>query len=139
MATSSFNLNDELGELRVNFQPYADVDVVMPEPTYDQIEAFRASYLASLDDLGVDDEDLDTEDGVAVTKAISDAVSKRAATEAAQREFMDRIYSALVEFCGNVFTLDQFNKLPYRGQRIFLGWVMGQFFRGEAQRPAITS
>lgn len=137
MSSNTFNLAEELGELRVKLTPYADVDTVLPEPTYLQIEAFKAVYLGRLKAMGVDTSKVS--DGEQAAEAMVKGIEKKKLSDEEAAELLQELWQAVVDLCSNVFTLEDFNKMPYRGQQAFVGWLVGVFFRGEAKRPATNS
>lgn len=121
MSGSAFKIEDVLGSLTFDFRPYVDKSGSIPEPTNDMVDAFRASFRKTLM----------VGEAKTADEAIKNLVSSGTTAEEAEK-LVDDLWTAVVVFCGNVFTLDDFKALPYRGRRAFIGWLTGVFFRPEA-------
>lgn len=116
---SGFKASEEVEELSYDFNPFAAEKGVIPEPTSDQIDAYRQSLVGGLRDLGVDPQKLQA--GVSLDE-FSNLMEK-------SKDFEDATLAATAELTG--LSLDVLKSLPYRVQQAFLGWMMGLFFSPE--------
>ena len=115
---SGFKASEAVEELSYDFHPYVDVAGVIPEPTGDQIEAYRTALVTGLQGLnlkGLDPANLDL-------STMDDLMAKVPELE------------ALILGAPSVLTgIPEATRdaLPYRVSRAFVGYIMGTFFSPE--------
>lgn len=116
-----FVASEEIESLTYDFNPHVDVKGTIPEPTTDQVDAYRAAFFNSAKQLlGVD------EDGDSV-EAQMRAMDKLLETN---KEVEIEATKATADLTGISF--DVLVDLPFRVRSAFLGWVMGVFLNPEA-------
>ncbi len=117
-----FTASEQVEPLTYDFRPYLDMAGTAPEPTGEQISAYRKSLVAAFDAIGLDSFDLSNlgmaEVGGLIEKSESLELDLLAASE------------ALCSFAPGTLT-----PLPYRIRQAFAGWVMGVFFSPEDSTP----
>jgi hypothetical protein len=118
----SFVLADELDEINYDFRPYVDASGTVPEPSDKQIEKFREVLLSIF-------EPILSKNGGSFDKAnIAEAVSQLSEEEMKESaKAQDKLLHAIASLCSNQPSFAEIKKLPWRGQRKFMGWVFGVF------------
>jgi hypothetical protein len=117
--------------LAYDFKPYVKAEGVIPEPTDTQIAEFLRGIKAVFKDAQKDiPDDIDTDDPVAVLKAIDD-LDPGAQVEAMQK--MAEVYAAL---CSGTPTAKQISDLPMRVRSVFFNWLQGEVMAPEAATGA---
>lgn len=121
MASSNFDAAD-VEDLTYDFTKYAPgVQGTIPEPTSDQIEKL-VEILRRVFPTKVNEKTGKTE--IDVSK-INDQVA-----EGSDQEGL--LYAALADFTSDQPSVEDIKALPFRPQRRFVGWLIGQFFSPEA-------
>ena len=115
---AGFIASEEVEALTYDFNPYAPVSGTVPEPTSDQIEAYRNAIVASFKGLGITSTDMTKVD----LSQMDSLLAKMPEMEAA-------LVGATSALTG--IPADVLGALPYRVSRAFMGWIMGVFFSPE--------
>jgi hypothetical protein len=97
------------------------------EPSTAQIETYRDALIKSFKDLGIDVDGM--KDKKVNLDDMDDLLAKNKKVEA-------DLLVATANLTGIKATV--LKAVPYRIQRAFAGWIMGQFFSPEASTPATT-
>lgn len=143
MAASTANhldMGEELEELSYDFTKYVpDCSGTIPEPSTLQIERFQRAVRSALAPALSAIED--AKDPVKRQAAIQHALSAPSDDDekAAKKAHKDMLTSCAA-LCSNSPTVEQITGLPYRGQQIFVGWLVGKFLSsGESLAPATSN
>lgn len=124
---AKFDVAEAVDELSYDFEKFVPgAKGVIPEPTNEQLGAFRRAIADSIP-IREGDDGKPTIDFAALKDKVED--DEGAALEAA-------LYQAIADLTSEHPTAEQIKALPYRAQRAFVGWVMGTFLRPEASAPA---
>lgn len=126
----NFNIADELEDLTYDFRPYVDAHGVVPEPTETMIKNFRKAMRKNIGDHL---EKIATEeDPKKKQELVKAAVQDGSISEESMDKKIDAMYAAVARVCQNEPSYDQIKGLPWRGQRVFVGWVIGKLLSPEA-------
>lgn len=112
-----FKASTEVEALAYDFNPFADSSGVIPEPSSDQVAAYRSKIFAALNEAGVDSEEkISLKDMDTVLAKVAD------------------IDSVLVDATASLTGLDVniIAALPFRVRSAFCGWLVGVFLSPEA-------
>jgi len=115
-----FSLAESLDPLNFDFRPFIDVSGVIPEPTSDQVSEFQRVLFTTIPIKGGK---LDVE----AFKAHIAAMPEGSTVE-------DDLYKAVADVCSGTPSVEQIKALPFRGQRAFVGYVMGTFLADPLSR-----
>jgi hypothetical protein len=127
---AQFNAAERVSELSYDFRPYVQLDGVVPEPSSDQIRAFKHSFSEM------------------VTAAVGDVAGAQEASPLQQFEIFvqylgrdtaeidEKGLHAMADVCSNKPSFDDLTSAPYRIQQAFLGWLVGLFLVPEGLRLA---
>lgn len=116
-----FQASTAVEELSYDFNPYVDAQGVIPEPTAKQVEHFREQMMGSVEALGISPDDLKS--GKIGFEKIGEVMEKAGQIE-------QSLLDAIADLTGIPnMTL---NRLPYRIQAAFSGYIVGMFLRPEA-------
>lgn len=125
---AGFKAADEVEKLDFDFAPFSKVKGTVPEPTTDQIVAFRQALATAYEELGLNPEMLKAavsgEGDVDLLQHFGELMGKTS-------ELEDKVKVAVAELCGGIPTLAEIEALPYRPRAAFLGWITGVFFNPE--------
>lgn len=129
---ATFDVSQEVDELTFDFTKYVpDAKGTIPEPSNDAITAFRRR-IAELLPVAVGE---DGKPGV----DLSALVEKYGESEDAAKGLEADLYKSVADLCSNTPTVEQIRALPFRGQRAFIGWIIGKFVSTpEASAPATS-
>lgn len=130
---STFNLQEEVGQLEYNFEPYGSRGTI-PEPSAMQIQGFRQA----LGELYEATANLNTpksleEDPEGYVKRMSEFLSKDTT------EDDEKLLHIVADVCSSQPSFDDLVALPFRARQAFLGWLTGTLLVPEAQRPATST
>lgn len=129
---AGFNAAEAVEPLDYNFKPFVDAQGTVPEPSADQITAFRKSTMEMYADMvpeGFDD-----------TAATTEMVKKVVEFLGADRtEMQEKILHTIADVCSDHPSFDELNALPYRHQQAFAGWLSGVFLLPSLPTPAMIS
>jgi len=135
----AFVLREEVEDLTWDFGPEdgSGPKGVVPEPSSDQIRAFRRAIgewmqvvMGSVADMaGVDATKL-------TPQAMMDTLSKflNAGGDEKADKLDDELMHAMADLCSDKPSIADLELIGYRGQQAFLGWLMGTFLVPEALR-----
>lgn len=128
---ANFVLAEEVEALGYNFEPYGKAGSI-PEPSGEQINAFRKSVSEVLqqalgEDVKIDDEN--QEWARRLVKVLGEDTS----------EIQHKLLLAIAEVCSDKPSYDELKALPYRAQQAFSGWVMGVFLLPSTPMPGTSS
>jgi len=130
---AKFNLAEAVDQLEYDFRTPANPDGeygIIPEPTSDQIAAFRTVLAATFPTtIGP------TGEAVVDIKAL--AAKVQTADEGSALE--DLLYQAVTDLCSGHPSNEAIRGLPFRGQRAFVGWIVGTFLQDPQSAPATKS
>lgn len=116
-----FQASEAVEELTYDFNPYVDAAGKIPEPTAKQVDSFRRDVAASAQALGLSAEDLKS--GKIGLEQMGELMEKAGAVEAG-------LLAAIADLTG--IAHQTLNRLPYRVQASFSGYIVGLFLRPEA-------
>lgn len=122
-----FVATEVVEEMTYDFRPHADASGTIPEPSNKQVERFRHSLMASVEELGIDPEQMRT--GKIDYEQVGALMEKAGQVE-------QHLLDAVADLTG--IANSTLNALPYRIQAAFVGWIVGMFMRPEASTPATT-
>lgn len=116
-----FVATEAVEELSYDFRPFVEAHGTIPEPTSKQVEAFRQAVGNTVAGLGLDAEDLQT--GKIGFEQVGLLMDKAGEVE-------QGLLNAVADLTGIANSV--INKLPYRIQAAFSGYIVGEFLRPEA-------
>ncbi|MGE5612678.1 MAG: hypothetical protein ACM3UO_00185 [Bacillota bacterium] len=119
---------EELDYDFTKFSNAPDAKGIVPEPTRDQINAFR-EVMAEVYPTKKNDKNEDVLD--------VDAIAAR--TKEADAALEESILIGLAALCSEQPSLDTLIALPWRIQNAFFGWVFGTFFGQTAASTPVTN
>lgn len=117
---STFELENELDVIHYNFNPFVEAEGDIPEPSDDQIDKFRKAMLKIFDPV--------------VSKAGGDLTEEHLRAIAAKfdsseieesSKIQEKLLRAIAALCSNQPSYVELKKVPFRGQKKFIGWIMG--------------
>lgn len=115
-----FVATEAVEELSYDFNPYVDAAGKIPEPTSKQVDTFRRQMMGAVETLGLSPEDIQS--GKIGFEQIGAVMDKAGVVE---KDMLD----AIADLTGIANqTLD---RLPYRIQAAFTGYIIGMFLRPE--------
>jgi hypothetical protein len=128
-----FVLSEEVSALEYNFEPYAGKGTI-PEPTSDQIAAFRKSLgelvqaelpagVRSADDMAQAD----------LAQTLSMYLNRDTT------EIDEKVLHMASAVCSDHPTFDELATLPFRARQAFLGWLVGILLVPEVPMPATNT
>jgi hypothetical protein len=117
-----FDAGVEVDELTYDFSKFLPgVTGTIPEPTNEQLEALVA-VLRKTFPTTTNPETGKTQVDLEAVAAATDEDSEAEAV----------LYDAISEFTSGSPSTEQLKALPFRPQRAFVGWLLGQFFSPES-------
>jgi hypothetical protein len=134
-----FVLAEELDTLEYDFRTPARPDAphgVIPEPTTKQLDTFSSTLrhiMAPMAALVADRSEPEAELSAADVAAAMATVDE---DEAKSRALLDELVVAVAAVCSNTPSVADIEDLPYRGQKAFIGWIMGTFLDPESNALA---
>lgn len=127
---AKFNLVDEVDVLEFDFRTPSNPDGpfgVIPEPSADQLSVFRTRLSDLIPTVT---------DNAGNTKIDVKALSARVSNEAEGSALEGALYQSVADLCSGSPSVEQVRSLPFRGQRAFVGWIMGTFVSDPQSAPA---
>lgn len=129
---AGFNAAEVVEALDFDFTAFNGPRGTVPEPSSKQVKRF----FNTIRDLSIEirraskdfDEDAIIEDAEAASIALS-------ALDGASEEYNDKMHASIVAVCSNVFSQEDFARMPYRVQNAFTSWLVEQI-RPEGATPA---
>lgn len=135
-AINSFQLEEEIDELSYNFATKANPTGptgVIPEPSSKQIETFRRklrTLMGPVLDAQLKAADMTPAERVAALNDVEDGGDGDTRTH--------DMLVAVAEICSNQPSVEQIEALPFRGQQVFIGWIVGVFLNPNSPTPATS-
>lgn len=118
--TTSFDVEDELDVIHYNFKPYVDAEGEIPEPSDTEIENFRKTMLKLFNPV------VSKAGGNLTEENLREIATKLNDSELEETSHIqDKLLRAIAKLCSNQPSYVQLKKLPWRGQKKFIGWIMG--------------
>jgi hypothetical protein len=135
VATSNaLKIADEIEELSFDFRPFVDAHGVVPEPSSARIKNFQKTLRKLFGPAFQAIADAEGKTQQELIKSAMEASDEEVDAKADETE--ESLLRACAALCGDSPSYDQLVQLPYRGQRVFLGWLVGKFLNPESQAPA---
>ena len=123
-----FILADAVEELTFDFGEYGPKGTI-PEPTAKQIQAFRKTIAEMLADM-LPEGNTDDQSPEEMRKVLIEVIGRD------QTEIQQKILHAIADVCSDEPSFEVLDKLPYRHQQAFSGWISGVFLLPQTPMPA---
>jgi hypothetical protein len=129
---SKFVLAEEVSELEYNFEPHAGKGTI-PEPTSDQITAFRKSLGELVEsEMPAGMQSSEMEQGQ-FAQTLSTYLNRDTT------EIDEKILHMASAVCSDHPSFDDLSLLPFRARQAFLGWLVGILLVPEVPMPATNT
>jgi hypothetical protein len=115
---AEFKLEDELDKINFDFRPEVDCYGTVPEPSDTKVTKFSKTVRDILKPV--------TGDADATNPEVIKAAA-RVLDDEKQLEMSNALFKAVAELCSNQPNYTTIKKLPFRGQKLWLGYIMGIF------------
>lgn len=131
---ATFVLADELDELSYDFRTPGTPDAphgVIEEPSVPQMEHFRHALKTTFAPL------VEVLQNPALTdEQRAAALEAQGITEDDVPRLQSELIAAVADLCSGSPSADAINGLPYRGQMLFVGYIVGVFLDPKLSKPA---
>lgn len=129
---AGFVASEVVDELTYDFKPFGPEGKIL-EPSATQIQNFRTSLAAMFEDMVPEGLGEDAErDAEKLQKLIRDFIGRD------QTEMWQKMLHAIADVCSDDPSFDVLDKLPYRHQQAFIGWISGVFLLPQMPTPATS-
>lgn len=119
---ANFNYSEEVDTVNFDFRPALDLFGVVPEPSDKAIDKFRAKLIKIVEPITAKtDGKLDAESLKVIAASMTEDEKDNALG------IQDQLLRAIAELCGNTPPYTAVKKLPFRGQKAWIGYIMGTF------------
>lgn len=127
---AGFVASEQVDELTYDFKPHGPEGTI-PEPSATQIQDFRQAIAQMFQDMVPEDMD-DEAKAVSAVKRVVEFLGKDTSEE------QQKILQTVAAVCSDNPSFDVLDKLPYRHQQAFIGWLSGVLLIPKALTPVTT-
>lgn len=129
-----FKAASAVEELDFDFRPYVEIDGVVPEPSTSKIQQFQKDIKSIFGEAILAQAEAANSGGNVNVEQVREFLAADDTTESDEK--YAQLLTAVAKVCSNKPTKAQLEKLPYRHQGVFIGWITGTFL-GDS-KPATT-
>lgn len=126
-----FVAKDQVDALDFNFEPYGPSGEI-PEPSASQIQNFRSAIAEMFGEL-LPEDTKEEEQSATLVKKVMEYLGRDTT------EIQQKILHAVADVCSDSPSFDTLEKLPYRHQQAFVGWISGVFLLPPVPTPATNA
>lgn len=131
-----FVLEDELDSLDWDFRPFIEAHGTIEEPSIQRVtqlqKTFQSVFAKALEAEKDAIEQGNTNEADVLARQI------QALTSEEGDEIMKRVIKSVGIVCNGSPSVEQIQKLPWRGRQAFVGWVVGTFLNPESSATVAT-